>query len=94
MGIRHWRVNGNFRAVGDVVVLVQAPNLTGAIRKGALAIKGLPELKGKRLKAGSFTIVEVEAPALAEVVTNAQLPLPGGQEPQGGGGQTPPSIAE
>lgn len=94
MGNRHWRINGNFRSVGDVVVLVTAPNLTGGIRKGALAIKALPELKGRRLKAGSFTIVEVEAPALAEVVTNAQLPLPGaGTEGQGGGGQTPPSIA-
>lgn len=92
MSVRHWRVNGNFHKVGDVVVLVQAPNLTGGIRKGALAIRGLPELKGRRLKAGSFTIVEVEAPA--EVVANAQLPLPeaGTEPPEGGGGQMPPSI--
>lgn len=96
MANRHWRVNGNFHSVGDLVVLVVSPNWQGALRKAALAIKALPQLKGKRLKAGSFTIVEVEAPALAEVVANAQLPLPSGPaEPeQGGGGQTPPSIAE
>lgn len=93
MGNRHWRVAANFHCVGDVVVLVVAPNLTGGIRKGALAIKGLPELKGRRLKAGSFTVVEVEAPV--QTVASEQLPLASG-EPQdsGEGGQTPPSTTE
>lgn len=92
MANRYWRVSANFHKLADVVVLVASPNWVGGIRKAALVIKKLEQLKGRRLKAGSFTIVEVEAPALAEVVANAQLPLPGQEPEQGGGGQTPPSI--
>jgi len=47
MGNRHWRVAANFHAVGTLWYWY-SPNLTGGIRKGALAIKGLPELKGRR----------------------------------------------
>jgi len=61
MANRNWRVAANFHRVGDVVVTVTSPNWQGAIRKAALVIKRLPELKGRRLNTGTFMLQEVEA---------------------------------
>lgn len=66
---RSWRVVGAFHNVGEVVVIVQAPNWQGGLRKGALAIKGLPKLKGRRITVASFSIQEVETvPVVADPV--------------------------
>lgn len=70
---RSWRVVGAFHNVGEVAVIVTAPNWQGAIRKGALAIKGLPQLKGRRITVGSFSIQEVET--LPKVADPKQLDL-------------------
>lgn len=56
---RSWRVVGSFHSIGEVVVIVQAPNWQGGLRKSALAIKALPQLKGRRITVGAFTIQEV-----------------------------------
>lgn len=81
---RIWRVTGSFHKMADSVVTVTAPNLVGGIRKGALTIKRLPQMKGKRLVAGSFTIHEVDREMVRE--PSEQLPLPGvePQQPQVG----------
>lgn len=79
---RAWRITGAFHKMADCVVTVAAPNLTSGIRKGALAIKRLPQLKGKRLVAASFTIHEVDR--MAEVTEASEQPLlPGMAVPQG-----------
>lgn len=88
---RIWRVTGSFHKMADSVVTVTAPNLTGGIRKGALTIKRLPQMKGKRLVAASFTIHEVDRlPVVGEPSEQLQLPSPG--EPQEG--ETQPSTTE
>lgn len=70
---RKWRVTGLFRTVGDVTVWVTAPNWQGGVRKGALAIKALPAMKGKKIKGGSFSIQEVDE--IPPQVSSDQLPL-------------------
>lgn len=73
---RSWRIVGAFHHVGEVVVIVTAPNWQGAIRKGALAIKGLPQLKGRRITVGSFSIQEVETvPVVADPTQASLLPI-------------------
>lgn len=73
MANRNWRVTANFHRVGELVVIVSAPNWQGGLRKAALAIKKLPEMQGRRMKAGAFTIVEtLDAPT---TVAAEQLPL-------------------
>lgn len=86
---RHWRFEANFHTVGSLVVMVIGPNWQSAVRKAALAVKRLPQMKGRRLKAGSFTIVEIEAP-IPIPEASEQLSLPQGAQ---GGGQTPPSTS-
>jgi hypothetical protein len=58
--MRNWRVTGSFVGVTEVAVIVTSPNWQGAIRKGALAIKHTPVLKGRRLKAGVFSVQEIK----------------------------------
>jgi hypothetical protein len=89
MANRNWRVAANFHRVGDVVVTVTSPNWQGAIRKAALVIKRLPELKGRRLNMGTFMLQEVEGPAPVQEVTE-QLSLEASNEAQG----TNPSSTE
>jgi hypothetical protein len=92
MANRYWRIAANFHTIGDVVVTVPALNWQGAIRKAALAIKRLPELKGRRLKAASFMMQEVEAPVQATEASE-QLPLPSeGQAQAAQVEQTPPAT--
>src|SRR5205814_8671383 len=75
--MRYWRVIASFHKVQDVVVTVTAPNLTGGIRKGALAIKRLPQMKGKKLAAGSFMIQETyEVPIPKEPNEQMKPPAP------------------
>lgn len=81
---RIWRVTGSFHKMADAIVTVTAPNLVGGIRKGALTIKRLPQMKGKRLVAGSFTIHEVDREMVSE--PSEQLLLPGVEQPQVGEG--------
>jgi len=71
--MRYWRVAGNFHTIGEVVKVVSAPNWQGGLRKGALAIKGDPRLKGRRISMASFTVQEAEA--LSEVAPAEQLPM-------------------
>lgn len=74
---RAWRVVGGFHNVGEVVVIVTAPNWQGGLRKGALAIKALPQLKGRRITVGSFTIQETESvPVVADPVQLNLEPTP------------------
>lgn len=70
---RSWRVVGGFHQVGEVVVIVTAPNWQGGLRKAALAIKGLPQMKGRRITVGSFTIQEI--PVVPVVADPTQLSL-------------------
>jgi len=86
--MRTWRVASNFHRVGDLIVTVQAPNWTAAIRKAALAIKKLPVMKGKRLNMGTFMLQEVEG-ALVSEQPSEQIPLQGAQVEQE---QTPPAT--
>lgn len=87
---RVWRVTGSFHKLADSVVTVTAPNLVAGIRRGALAIKRLPEMKGKRLTAASYVIHEVDRlPLVGE--PSVQLQLPGAAQPGEG---TPPSTVE
>lgn len=62
MSSRYWRVAANFHRIGDVIVTVQGPNWQTGLRKAALVIKRLPELKGRRLSSGTFMIQEVDSP--------------------------------
>lgn len=75
MATRQWRVSGSFLRVGEVAVIVQAPNWQGALRKGALEIKRSPLLKGRRLNKGIFSVNEQET--VAEAITGTQETLPG-----------------
>ncbi len=75
MANRTWRVAANFTRVGDVVVTVQSPNWQSAIRKAALVIKRLPEMKGRRLNMATFMLQEVEAPVVVAGQPSEQLPL-------------------
>lgn len=76
---RSWRIVGAFHHVGEVVVIVTAPNWQSSLRKGALAIKGLPQLKGRRITVASFSIQEVETvPVVADPVQGI---LPVGDQP-------------
>jgi len=81
MTSRTWRFCANFHGVGLLAVIVQAPNWQGGVRKAALAIKALPEMKGKRLRAGSFTIQEVDSPEaiVTAAAEQASLPVAHGQ---------------
>lgn len=89
---RTWKVTGSFHKLSDSVVTVTAPNLVAGIRKGALTIKRLPSMKGKRLVAGSYVIHEVDREVVRE--PNVQLQLPGvAVRPEQEGG-TPPSKDE
>jgi hypothetical protein len=66
MANRNWRVSGNFHRIGELVVIVEAPNLIAGVRKGALAIKKLPQFKGRRVNSALFSIQEsAEAPTVA-----------------------------
>lgn len=70
---RSWRVAAGFHQVGEVAVIVTAPNWQGGLRKAALAIKALPQLKGRRISVGSFTIQEVENVPVVADPTQMQL---------------------
>ena len=73
MAGRHWRVVGNFHTVGEVIVFATAPNWQGALRKGALLLKGHPKMKGRRITVGAFTVQEIDE--LPVSVLAEQLPL-------------------
>lgn len=73
--MRYWRVVSNFHSVGEVVVFVQAPNWVGGLRKGALAVKKHPSMKGRRITVGAFTVQEIAD--IPTAVLAEQLPLAG-----------------
>jgi hypothetical protein len=73
MANRDWDMTGNFRGIGEVKVVVTSPNWQGALRKGALAIKSVDILKGRRIKGGIFTVVErVRSVHTPEPITGEQ----------------------
>jgi hypothetical protein len=84
---RYWRVVGNFHTVGEVIVWVTAPNWVGAIRKGALALKREPKMKGRRLTVGAFTVQEVDSLPISQLAE--QLPLTSNAQSQGGQQESP-----
>jgi len=67
-----WRIIGSFHTIGDVLTTVQAPNWQGALRKGALALKRTPQLKGRKIKAASFMIMRLAEEDLATAPTQAE----------------------
>lgn len=92
MAIRNWRVSGTFHTIGEVAVIVSAPNWIGGIRKGALAIKRSPVLKGRRIKAAMLTITESDVAPVE--VASEQIPLPVAEAPGSAPtGQTPDSTS-
>lgn len=75
MANRNWRVAGTFHRIGEIAVIVEAMNWQGALRKGALAIKKVDLLKGRRLTSGMFTLqLHGNAP---EPITGPQSSFPG-----------------
>ena len=95
---RAWRIVGNFHSVGEVVVFAEAPNWQGALRKGALALKRDPKLKGRRITVGAFTVQEIadiptavmaeQLPLASEAITaqagqEEAAPVPVGERPEG-----------
>jgi hypothetical protein len=90
MATRQWRVSGNFHRVGEVAVIVHSPNWQGALRKGALAIKANPSLKGRRLNSGIFTVNEQYD--TVEAITGEQASLPGTIAPATG--EAPPLVEQ
>ena len=74
MANRQWRVTGSFHRVSEVAVIVKAPNWQAGLRKAALAIKQLPELKGRRLNKGVFTLSEYDG--VIEAISGEQVNLP------------------
>lgn len=86
MANRNWRVAGNFNRLGEVAEIVSSPNWQSAIRKGALAIKRNPLLKGRRIDHGIFTLSVIEGetviPITGEQATFPTEHIP--EVPQGG----------
>lgn len=60
---RSWTIRGNFHTIGEVVVTVSAGSWVAALGKGGRALKANEQLKGKRIKALSLTLIEIAAPA-------------------------------
>jgi len=80
MANRRWRVAGTFHRLGEIAVIVEAMNWQGALRKGALAIKKVDLLKGRRLTSGMFTLqIHGNAP---EAITGVQDSLPSSEVEQ------------
>lgn len=71
---RSWTIRGNFHTIGEVVVTVSAGSWVAALGKGARALKANEQLKGKRIKALSLTLVEQVAQAAAQPGVQGQLP--------------------
>jgi hypothetical protein len=87
---RSWRVVANFHSVGEVVVFVQAPNWQGGLRKGALAVKREPRLKGRRITVGAFTIQEIDSIPVAQAYE--QLPMASVERQPVGEVDNPPVV--
>lgn len=79
---RTWRVRGNFHTVGEVIVNVEAGGWVAGLAKGARAIKASPQLKGRRIKGGAFTLEEIASSSVAPAPAATQGQLPGGAEPE------------
>ena len=74
--MRTWRIAASFHRMADLVVTVHSPNWQAALRKAALEIKKLPEMKGRRLKGGSFMLQEIDPePTTEQTGASEQLPL-------------------